>query len=145
MPNSKINQDDPVRLKTLIHGTDGTNNLPLRTDSTGSIVTVNTKQFVSLEESYITLGTFSDSYSNSHDVSSYAIYTYFVTSQGGTTLFTIQISPDNITFVDDGLPVSVPSGQATVLVSNNFLRYIRLRITDTGAATSGKIFLQAQG
>jgi len=80
------------------------------------------------------------------DVLNLATYSFCVINQGNEdALFQLQISPDGINWVDNGLKTRVGAGEIEVCSCNYFLRYIRLVYHTEKTITNLRIFFQAQG
>ena len=211
MPNLKVLQDQPEKLKSQLYGFDGSNVLPLLTDNTGrtnirpltisdTITTVATdldiRDLANGTDSIAVYGndgtqnrliktnadgqldvrplTSTDTVttivsishleiepvvfetgnayvgSSGQDVSIWRTYSFFAENTSATAnsaTLIVQISPDNIKWVDDSSETVLAQGEFTVLSASRYLRYARVayKSTTTDQAADIAITFQAQG
>lgn len=129
----------------LVYGNDGTNNVALRTDNSGVLETNSSHVFVNTD-----LGTQSSSdtyeYTVGQEISNLPTYSFFINNTGANdALLQVQLSPDNVTWVDDGDEVTLATGGATITTANKFLRYVRLGYMSATAGQSTDLAMVFQG
>ncbi len=130
----------------LVYGNDGVNNVALLTDANGVLQVASVSTFMEDTENVNTADTYAGS--NSQDVSRVPNYTWFIKNTGANpATVKLQISPNDVDWIDDGTEQEVESGEAIVLVANVFLRYTRVayRSTAPGDDTTLELIWQAYG
>lgn len=76
-----------------------------------------------------------NAYSLVRDVSGFRVYSYAIINYGvGTAFVALQISPDGLSFMIDGIEQTVPASGAIVLTPVFFLQYMRLAYRATAAS-----------
>lgn len=145
MPGHKIHQDRPEKLKILVYGFDGETVKPIRTDGSGNLLTSPTRHFVSFSENVNTSNDYAGS--TARDISLFTTYSFFVKNIGSNLgLLKIQLSPDNINWIDDSSEIQLLPGEALVLTPFHFLQYVRINYKshDPDLPPSLIIIFQAQ-
>ena len=130
----------------LVYGNDGVNNVALLTDANGVLQVAAVSTFMEASEVVNTGATFVGS--TSQDISLVPNYTWFIRNTGANSATVkLQISPNNVDWLDDGTSQEVESGEAIVLVANVFLRYTRVayQSTETDEDTTLELIWQAYG
>jgi len=130
----------------LVYGNDGVNNVALLTDASGVLQVAAVASYMEASETVNTGATFVGS--TSHDVSRHPNYTWFIKNTGANTATVkLQISPNDVDWVDDGTSHELEPGDSLVLVANVFLRYTRVayQSTVTDEDTTLDLIWQAYG
>lgn len=146
MPNYIVFQDQPENLKVQIYGRDGSALRGIKVDSQGNLMASFTKTFT--EETItilITPNVFTGS--KAQNVSVQSVYSYFIKNDGTNAAeVKIQISPDDMNWVDDSGITTINSDELKVLVPSKFLKYVRVAFKSSTAnqSTSLTIIFQAQ-
>ncbi len=139
---------DEANDSILVYGNDGANNQALKTDDQGVLQVNYTRAFVdeTIVNAQATANTYA--FSGEQDISNMASYAFFVNNTGITNsaTFKVQLSPDNITWVDDGDELAVVAETANIMTANRFLKYIRIGYKSTTAddSTTVTVIFQAQ-
>ncbi|MBS3872374.1 MAG: hypothetical protein KGZ92_01850 [Firmicutes bacterium] len=109
-----------------VYGFDGTVNRPLLTDASGRVQCIVTTMFLEATQTVVTGTDFVGG--TERDVSTVPTYTWFVQNIGGVNSAEVllEISPNAVDWVTDGLLTAVLPGTSLVLVPSIFLRYTRI-------------------
>lgn len=112
--------------------------LPLYTYATATV------GFISLTESVTATPITGNA--SVRDASTYRIYTFAAKNAGAVSAWvTLEISPDNVTWIVDGPEQEIVPGSMLALTPRFFLRYTRLAFRTTSGITPLFIWWQAQG
>ncbi|NLW16071.1 MAG: hypothetical protein GX033_00125 [Firmicutes bacterium] len=130
----------------LVYGNDGDNNVALLTDANGVLQVAVVSSYREASETVNTGATFVGS--TAQDISLHPNYTWFIKNTGvNTATVKLQISPNYVDWVDDGMDHELEAGESMVLVANVFLRYTRVayQSTVTDEDTTLELTWQAYG
>lgn len=132
----------------LVYGQDsGAVNRIIRTDTSGIVQFMHQRRyFTDTSEAVSTATAYTGS--TARDVSEQSTYTFAIKNTGTTYTATVkvQISPDNVEWIDDSAETVVNTATTVALVASKFLRYARIayKSTTAGSDTSLTIWYQAQ-
>lgn len=123
-----------------VYGNDGTDNQILLTDDTGKLETLNNHNFTDVNFGTLTTAD-AYAYVAGQDISNSISYSFYVknTDLVYSVNLQVQLSPDDINWVDDGAVTALLANTATILSANKFLKFIRLGYKSTLPLTPADI------
>ncbi|WP_242855725.1 DUF6385 domain-containing protein [Ruminiclostridium josui] len=129
-----------------VYGSDGTDSHVLLTDSNGVLQVSQSRNFI---DSTLATSATTDSYQYTaqQEIAQLTTYQFFVKNTGDTNNVTVlvELSPNGTDWVADSEEREVKPGEATIITSSKFLKYIRLGYKSTTSSSSTDINVIFQG
>ncbi|MBC8014611.1 MAG: hypothetical protein H7X79_02580 [Sporomusaceae bacterium] len=151
MPNFKVIQDQPEEAKIQIFGTDPNTAVKTATDGTLSVTFADVTTMLSFTETSfadLALAIGASLNVTAQNVANFDKWTWVcsVTSTGGATpQVTMQCSPDNVLWINDGSATTITLANPAIMrVPNTFLKYSRLYFSNTTTAATLNLWFNAQ-